>query len=66
MMVMKPEDLFNQFIFKKKSVLPLWKEDEKEEVIVEKEEEKPEENEEPEDQEVKEMNDLQEVDFDLQ
>jgi hypothetical protein len=65
MMVMKPEDLFNQFIFKKKSVLPLGKEDEKEEVIVEKEEEKPEEKEEPEDQEVKEMNDLQEVDFDL-
>jgi len=65
MMVMKPEDLFNQFIFKKKSVLPLGKEDEKEEVIVEKEEEKPEEKEEPEEQEVKEMNDLQEVDFDL-
>jgi hypothetical protein len=67
MMVMKPEDLFNQFIFKKKSVLPLGKEDEKpyekQEVIVEKEEEKPEEKEEPED--IKEMNDLQEVDFDL-
>jgi len=66
MMVMKPEDLFNQCIFKKKTTIPLGKEEEKQESIVEKEQDKEEEQEEEqEEEEDKEITDLQEVDFDL-
>ena len=66
MMVMKPEDLFNQCIFKKKTTVPLGKEEEKQESIVEKEQEKEEEEQEEEEQDKdKEITDLQEVDFDL-
>ena len=61
MMVMKPEDLFNQFIFKKKSVHPLAKENES---VQEKLEEVKEESEEPE-EDNKYATDLQEVDFNL-
>jgi hypothetical protein len=65
MMVMKPEDLFNQCIFKKKTTVPLGKEEEKQESIVEKEQDKEEEQEEEEQEKDKEISDLQEVDFDL-
>jgi len=65
MMVMKPEDLFNQCIFKKKTTVPLGKEEEKQESIVEKEQDKEEEQEEEEEEKDKEISDLQEVDFDL-
>lgn len=64
MMVMKPEDLFNQCIFKKKPTVSLGKADEKKELIVMKEEVEEELKEEMK-EELKEITDLEEVDFDL-